>query len=145
MINEEDVAISVEPLLKVEFQQGAKAEGIRYQADCVIALIACGFTIAGTSVRVRQCGVEIDILTVNRHGVYIPWECKGGLGRGKKPGGFLSSDNVKKAVGSATSLAHSLPWIDALCTPMMVMTPFLVTQKSFVFAQIASLPVRCRN
>lgn len=131
-----------EPLPKVKFQQGAKAEGIRHQANCVTGLIDCGFRIAGTSVRVRQCGVEIDILAANRHDVYFPWECKGGLGRGLKVGGFLSSDNVKKAVGSATSLANSLPWIDKPCTPMMVMTPFIARPPSQVFNQFAPLPVQ---
>lgn len=131
-----------ELLPKVEFQQRAKAEGKAYEDTCVKALMECGFDVVGTSVVVRQCGVQIDILARNRHRIYFPWECKGGMGRGQKEGGFLSSDNVKKAVGSATSLANSLPWITGLCTPMMVMTPFLRGPKWPVFAQIASLPVQ---
>jgi len=128
-------------LNKVEFQQGAKAEGIDYELDCIKALKAYGFSIVATNVRLEGCGVQIDIIAVNRHGLYLLVECKGGREVGKKVGGFKSSDNVRKAIASASSLWFGQGiYTEYPYTPLIVLTTYIMAADSEPFKQVAVLP-----
>lgn len=128
-------------MLKVEFQQGAKAEGIDYELDCIKALKGYGFSITATKVRLEGCGVEIDIVATNRHGLHALIECKGGREVGKKVGGFKSSDNVRKAIASAASLWFGQSqYTEYPYTPLIILTTYIMAMGSEPFNQVSVLP-----
>lgn len=124
--------------LKVIFQGNAKAEGMDYEQECAKALVRYGFTIVVTKLRIEDCGVEIDIVARNCHDIIILVECKGGREAGQKAGGFKSSDNVRKAIASASSLYFGQSTYSE--HPFIVLTTYMMPITSWNFNQLAVLP-----
>lgn len=122
----------------VEFQSNASKEGAIYRAACCKALKDYGFEIVhAKGMRVDDCGVDVDIVALNRKGLQFLIECKGGIERKDKPGGMKSSDNVRKAIASAYCLSRSETHTGAPYTPLMVMTPYMTKMTSVNFAQLS--------
>ncbi len=121
-----------------EFQSNAARDGEHYRGMCCEALDRFGFEIVhGKGLRVEDCGVDVDIVARNRQGLVFLIECKGGYGRGKKPGGLLSSDNVRKAIGSAYCLSRSETHTGGPYTPLLVMTTYMTDHRSVNFRQLS--------
>jgi hypothetical protein len=121
-----------------DFQSYASKDGEHYRGVCCEALTRYGFeVIQSKGFRVSDCGVDVDIVACNQHGLKFMIECKGGYQRGIKPGGFRSSDNVRKAIASAYCLSRSETHTGYPFTPLLVMTTYMADVKSVNFAQLS--------
>lgn len=126
-----------------DFQSNATKDGEHYRAECCSALERYGFEIIHRKgLRVDDCGVDVDIVARNQNGLRFMIECKGGYERGMKPGGFRSSDNVRKAIASAYCLSRSETHTGAPYTPLMVMTPYMTEPVSVNYAQLSVVETR---
>jgi hypothetical protein len=120
------------------FQSYASRDGEHYRSVCCEALERYGFVVVySRGFRVLDCGVDVDIVARNQYGLDFLIECKGGYERGVKPGGFRSSDNVRKAIASAYCLSGSLTHTGYPYTPLLVMTPYMTEPTSVNFAQLS--------
>lgn len=97
------------------------------------ALERYGLTIIERGFRLPDCAVDIDVVARNRRGVILLIECKGGYDVGSKKGGFKSSDNVRKALGSAYTLSRSDDYTGQPYTPLIVMTTYIMAETSVMF------------
>lgn len=116
-----------------EFQSKANKDGEDYVERCAEALERYGLIVVERKFRLPDCGVELDLVARNRHGITLLIECKGGYNSGKKKGGFESSDNVRKAIGSAYTLSQSEAYTGEPYTPLIVMTTYIMPESSVMF------------
>lgn len=120
------------------FQSYATKDGEHYRETCCDSLRRFKFEILHPKgFCVPDCGVDIDIVARNEYGLEFMIECKGGYGRGKKPGGFRSSDNVRKAIASAYCLSRSETHTGLQYTPLLVMTPYMTKIDSVNWNQLS--------
>lgn len=123
-----------------DFQKRAAQEGVRYRDECADRLCRYGFSIVQYGLRVKDCGVDVDIVAINKQEVRFLIECKGGTGEGKKSPGFESSDNIRKAIASAFCLSQSISHTGSPFTPLFVMTDYIVPTTSENYTQLSVVP-----
>ena len=87
-----------------DFQRRASEVGALFHKQCVVFLKTEGFTIISENIRIKEIGVEVDILFTDGNTEYYG-ECKGSVG-GNRPG-LRRTDTVKKAIANAYLLQHA--------------------------------------